>query len=84
MKREIRYTYEKIAQPLELDTIYFGGGTPSLLEPDDFAEIIESVGATKNDGEAEISIELDPGTFDLRKLNQLKNDTPITRYSIGV
>ena len=31
LKREIRYTYENIAKPLELDTIYFGGGTPSLL-----------------------------------------------------
>jgi len=37
-----------------------------------------------DDGKAEISIELDPGTFDLSKLNQLKSETPITRYSIGV
>lgn len=84
MKREIKYTYEKMDKPLELETIYFGGGTPSLLEPDDFTEIIESVGSIKNDSEPEISIELDPGTFDLTKLNQLKNHTPITRYSIGV
>ena len=44
-------------------TIFFGGGTPSLLNPEQFASILESI---RNNftltGDAEITIEANPGT----------------------
>jgi putative oxygen-independent coproporphyrinogen III oxidase len=67
-----------------LTTIFFGGGTPSLLTVAQLGQILDSLAAKfgiAND--AEISMEIDPGTFDL---NQLQGylQAGINRVSIGV
>lgn len=52
-----------------LKTIYLGGGTPSLLEPRQVDRILSAL--DKRFGiasDAEISMEMDPGTFDLAKV----------------
>ena len=49
-----------------LETIYFGGGTPSLLTVSQLSTILAMFTTADN---AEISVELDPGTFDLSKLH---------------
>lgn len=48
-----------------LSTLFFGGGTPSLCPPELVGSIVETVrdGFGIADG-AEISMEMDPGTFD--------------------
>lgn len=79
--QEIKTTAIK-DQPLQ--TIFFGGGTPSLL-PVSQLEIIFNVlekylGIASN---AEISIEIDPGTFDKMQLREYKN-LGINRVSLGV
>jgi putative oxygen-independent coproporphyrinogen III oxidase len=67
-----------------LTTIFFGGGTPSLLTVAQLGQILDLL-ATKfgiaND--AEISMEIDPGTFDLTHL-QGYLQAGINRVSIGV
>jgi putative oxygen-independent coproporphyrinogen III oxidase len=67
-----------------LTTIFFGGGTPSLLTVAQLGQILDLL-ATKfgivND--AEISMEIDPGTFDLTQL-QGYLQAGINRVSIGV
>jgi oxygen-independent coproporphyrinogen-3 oxidase len=67
-----------------LDTIFFGGGTPSILSVDHIAEILsccrEYLGI--DDG-AEISLEANPKTLDFMKLLQLRQ-AGINRISIGV
>jgi putative oxygen-independent coproporphyrinogen III oxidase len=67
-----------------LATIFFGGGTPSLLTVAQLAQILDLL-ATKfgiaND--AEISMEIDPGTFDLAQL-QGYLQVGVNRVSIGV
>jgi putative oxygen-independent coproporphyrinogen III oxidase len=67
-----------------LTTIFFGGGTPSLLTVAQLGQILDLL-ATKfgiaND--AEISMEIDPGTFDLTQL-QGYLQAGINRISIGV
>ncbi len=69
-------------QPLE--TIFFGGGTPSLLTVAQLGRILDwlssKFGMASN---AEISIEIDPGTFDLPQL-QGYLQAGINRVSIGV
>ena len=68
-----------------LATLSFGGGTPSLLPPDDLARLVEAV--DKKWGlahDAEISMEADPGTFDAPRLRSYITDARITRISIGV
>lgn len=64
-----------------LQTIYFGGGTPTLLEPKHFEKIL-SLLFPRGD-EVEISIEANPGTADLAKLKALRS-LGINRLSIGI
>ena len=67
-----------------IETIYFGGGTPSLLderELDRFFEKIYQIFDVKKD--AEITLEANPDDLTLKKLQELKS-TPINRLSIGV
>ena len=67
-----------------IETIYFGGGTPSLLDEKDlllfFEKIYQLFSVTSN---AEITLEANPDDLSLEKLKVLKN-TPINRLSIGV
>lgn len=58
-----------VGQPLK--TIYFGGGTPSLLptkELERILNVLEQRFGIAND--VELTIEMDPGTFDLAKAKQ--------------
>ena len=69
--------------PPAADTVYIGGGTPSLIEAGFIAEILDAVYATFNvDEEAEITIEVNPGTTDKEKFRQYRA-AGINRVSIG-
>lgn len=67
-----------------VETLFFGGGTPSLLTPKDVAALLSKVdellGLTSD---AEISLEANPGTLDLDKLTGYRQ-AGITRLSIGL
>ena len=66
-----------------VDTIYFGGGTPSSIEGGFISEVLDAVYASYRVTEdAEITIEVNPGTADLDKLNRYKA-AGINRISIG-
>lgn len=68
----------------KFDTIFFGGGTPSLLSLNDFEKIFDSIFKNFNVGKnSEITIEANPGTLDEKKLKELRN-LPINRISFGV
>lgn len=67
-----------------IETIYFGGGTPSLLHRSQISEIINAIQKIFKVNEiAEISFEVNPGTVDLQKLKEYKK-SGINRLSIGV
>lgn len=52
-----------------LNTVFFGGGTPSLLSVSQLSNILENLDRQFGiAAEAEISIEIDPGTFNLEQL----------------
>ncbi len=72
---EISYFYENEI----LNTIYFGGGTPSLLKPQEFEKII---GYFNINNQTEITAELNPETIDYDYLRELL-DSGINRISIG-
>ena len=66
------------------DTIFFGGGTPSLLEPDEVASIIEAVRTSVHlDPAAEITLETNPETVDRAKLERFRA-AGVNRLSFGV
>jgi len=61
--REMR-EWREIEQPLSVDTIYFGGGTPSLLQSAQIAAIIESLrNRFEVFDDAEITIEINPASI---------------------
>lgn len=70
--------------PRSIQSLYFGGGTPSLFEPKLIVSVIEQLanhGFTL-DKNAELTIEIDPGTIDERKLDALVL-AGFTRFSVG-
>ncbi|MDR5638640.1 radical SAM family heme chaperone HemW [Thermosynechococcus sp. PP42] len=72
------------AEPPPLQTIFFGGGTPSLVPPQYIGQLLEAldrqIGIAQG---AEISMEMDPGTFDLKQL-QAYLRVGVNRVSLGV
>ncbi len=65
-----------------VDTVYIGGGTPSLLEPVLLAEMIKSVRETFNCDFQEVTLEADPETVEVEKAAQW-TATGINRISFG-
>eukprot|EP01035_Chromulina_nebulosa_P055342 gene55342-75841_t len=67
-----------------LDTIYFGGGTPSMLTNECIGRILTEIRCRFSiSSTAEITLEMDPGTFDEARVLELKN-IGINRVSMGV
>lgn len=67
-----------------IDTIYFGGGTPSLLSADELNRIFDTIHQNfevKQD--AEITLEANPDDLTSTKIKELRQ-TPINRLSVGV
>ena len=67
-----------------VETIYFGGGTPSILQISDLRFLIDEVYQHyKVVSNPEITLEANPDDLDNKKIKQLVN-SPINRLSIGV
>ena len=67
----------------EIKTVYFGGGTPSILKPSEIAEIIEVLNKIYKIAAAEITIEANPDTVSKESLSEYKS-LGINRLSIGI
>lgn len=81
--RSIR-SYGELAEAYQVTTVFVGGGTPSILEPEQIQQIFEAVYATFTvipDGE--ITIEVNPGTVTPEKLKQYRR-SGINRLSVGL
>ena len=71
-------------QGAPLSSIYFGGGTPSLLDAGELERIFAKIYQLHTvETEAEITLEANPDDLDLLKLQVLRN-TPVNRLSIGI
>lgn len=68
----------------QFDTVFFGGGTPSLLEPPVVGDLIGLLRETFTvDDGAEVTLETNPGTVDAAKLREF-HTAGVNRLSIGV
>ncbi len=84
LKKEIDYYSADYSDNRIYTTLYFGGGTPSLMDPQYIADIINYVKNKFNvSGDAEITLETNPGTVDRLRLKQFLS-AGINRLSIGV
>ncbi len=69
---------------VEVDTIYIGGGTPSLLSGEQLSKILSVIRQEHNvRGDAEISIECNPNSITRDKLLAYKS-CGVNRVSVGV
>jgi len=67
-----------------IETLYIGGGTPSLLAPSEAEALINKIEQKYTlASHAEVSLEVNPGTVDLQKVKALRS-AGINRLSIGV
>jgi len=70
-------------ESLTVDTVYFGGGTPSLLDPAHLAAILGSIRETFRSEFREVTLEADPETVELAKAEAWAS-AGIDRISFGV
>jgi oxygen-independent coproporphyrinogen-3 oxidase len=81
LEREIR---ESAEAGTPADTVFFGGGTPSLLEPDEIAALVTACrDAYPLTADAEITLETNPETATRERLAAFR-DAGINRISFGV
>jgi len=84
LKKEIEYYAKEYSEGRIITSIFFGGGTPSLIESDYLKEILEQINKYFTVSEnVEITIETNPGTISLEKL-KLFREIGFNRISIGV
>jgi len=86
--REISYWGERLEGPARqraiVDSIFFGGGTPSIVEPLQLASLVTACRAAFDvDAESEITIEINPGSFARAKVDGWLR-AGINRASVGV
>ncbi len=68
----------------EIRTVFFGGGTPSLMRPETISSFLSFVKTNaKLSPEAEVTLEANPGTTEYTSFSELK-EAGVNRLSIGV
>lgn len=83
LRKEVRKLH-RFLPTKRIHTIYFGGGTPSLLPAEIIVSILDELAnvGLKRNSDAEVTIEINPATVDERKLD-LYLAAGINRFSVG-
>lgn len=83
LQKEIALTKDYL-QGEKIKTIYFGGGTPSLLSSDELKRILDTLMKYHEvEPDAEITLEANPDDLNLKKISDLAS-SPVNRLSIGI
>jgi putative oxygen-independent coproporphyrinogen III oxidase len=82
--RELAYYAARTSGSRRLTSIFFGGGTPSLMDPETTAAIIDAArGHWTTANDLEITLEANPGTVDADRFTAIR-DAGVARLSMGV
>ena len=82
--RDLETSRSIIQENKPVTSIYFGGGTPSLMSPDFLTTLIHKIKELFNiSPSAEITLEANPDAIDLNKM-KIFHDIGINRLSVGV
>ena len=80
--KEIELRSDEIISPIE--SIYFGGGSPSLMEANCIEKILNKIfNKYKTKNNLEVTLELNPDDFSKDYINKIKN-YGVNRVSLGV
>jgi oxygen-independent coproporphyrinogen-3 oxidase len=83
LKKEILLQRDYLGKEA-VSTVYFGGGTPSLLTAKEILNVFEVLHRSFNiSNDAEITLEANPDDLTRSKLTELRT-TPVNRFSIGI
>ena len=88
LENEIRMRRDELLVPERsgsiIETIYFGGGTPSLLDPEEIERMILCIKDNfEVASEAEVTLEANPDDLDPERIIELSK-TPVNRLSLGI
>ena len=84
LKQHIDVLAAEYPETHQLTTIFFGGGTPSLLSPSQVTQILSKLDSCYGiASDAEITLEANPGTISLTKLQGYRQ-AGVNRLSFGV
>jgi len=84
LEKEIRMYAERFSGRDTIDTVFFGGGTPSLLPPSTMERILTALHSNyRINSDAEITVETNPGTVDIEKLRGYRS-LGVNRLSLGI
>src|SRR5262249_40241226 len=74
----------KVVDPPRVDTVFFGGGTPTLLPPGDLGRLLQAIDCTWSlASDAEVTIEANPESVDPAALRALRS-AGFNRISLGM
>lgn len=79
--RNIR-RYTDSDHSLKFDTVYFGGGTPSVLPPSFYERVLGTAGGRMTSG-CEVTMETNPKTSDKTRFSQVRS-CGVNRISVGI
>jgi oxygen-independent coproporphyrinogen-3 oxidase len=84
LHREIELVAGMIPHHLPARHVHFGGGTPTLMKPAQFIDLMTALrGSFDFDGTSEVAIEIDPRTLTAEMIEAL-GEGGVTRASLGV
>jgi len=85
LRKEVEfYSTDSMVRNLRFETIFLGGGTPSLLKPEQIFSLLELIKTRFEVAtHPEVTLETNPNTVDLQKLEALL-ESGVTRLSLGV
>ncbi|KAI1884346.1 hypothetical protein AGOR_G00225470 [Albula goreensis] len=83
LQRELE-TLLRVSQVSRINSVFFGGGTPSLAPPSTIAAVLETVAKhAALQGDAEVTLEVNPTPIGMAKLADFLH-AGVNRFSIGV
>ena len=84
MKKELHLRSKEVKEK-SLKTLYFGGGTPSILSVQEISDFIENIQQYFSfDEDIEVTLEANPDDLTPFFLKSLREETPVNRFSIGI
>ncbi len=84
LEEELELRVKSLDAPYSVDSVYFGGGTPSLAGPELIGRLIDSIaGRFSMADDTEISMEANPGTLTEERLEAYRR-SGVNRISIGL
>lgn len=84
LEREIELVTKHLPARMDVSHIHWGGGTPTILSPNDLQRISQRLGAAfKIQARAEVAVEIDPRTITLDHVDALAA-SGLNRASLGV